>query len=183
MDHEIPQRGAGVFIFRRSCHRMVDQAQVTTKNGKKNGHDELPPRAVARGTAEFLHDFTTLAELQGKLLVVDLKEGTAKLLVPVISLLVGAAIALGCIPIALAALALMLHEITTLTLASCFGISLAIGLFMALVLVIVAFGVVKSGMAMFDRSLHEFRRNMQWAKDTLKRHGQSSTSWPHMRRW
>jgi len=161
---------------------MVDQAQITTKNGK-NGHSELPPRAVARSTAEFLHDVTTLVELQGKLFVVEMKEGTAKLLVPIISLLIGAALALGCIPIALAALALMLKELTTLTLATCFGISLAIGLFIALVLVIVAFGVVKSGLKMFDRSLYECGRNMKWAKDTLKRLSQSSTSWPHNQRW
>jgi Putative Actinobacterial Holin-X, holin superfamily III len=165
---------------------MVDQAQVTTKNGKngtKNGQEELPPRAVARGMAEFLHDVATLSELQGKLFLIDVREGTAKLLVPVISLCVGAAIGLGCIPIALAALALMLKEITTLTLATCFGISLAIGLFMALVLTIVALGVVKAGLKMFDRSLYECGRNTKWAKDTLKRLSQSSTSSPLTPRW
>jgi len=151
---------------------MVDQAQVTPTNG----HTELPPRAVARSAAEFLHDVATLAELQGKLFLIDLQDGLAKLLTPTIALCAGAAIGLGCVPIALAALALMLKEITTLSLATCFGISLAVGIFMSAVLTIVAFGIVKSGLKMFDRSLYEWGRNRKWIKDTLKRLAQSTTS-------
>ena len=50
---------------------MVDQAEMKPTNG----HTELPPRAVAREPAEFLHDLTILAELQAKLLVVDCRQG------------------------------------------------------------------------------------------------------------
>ena len=38
---------------------MVDQAQVIASEHEAKGR-ELPPRAVARNTAEFLHDMTTL---------------------------------------------------------------------------------------------------------------------------
>ena len=160
---------------------MVDQAQITPTNGRT----ELPPRAVARNTAELLYDAVTLAELQGKLAVIDLREGTAALLTPVASLCLGIAIAIGCVPVALTALALLLKEITTLSLAACFGISLAVGLFAAVVLTIVAFGVVKGGLHMFDRSQSEWERNRQWFKDTLKRIGQSTRSGPSPpeRRW
>jgi putative superfamily III holin-X len=148
---------------------MVDQAQVTPTNDRT----ELPSRAVARSASEFLHDVATLTELQGKLALIEFREGVAKLITPVIALSVGAAIGLGCVPIALAALALMLKEITTLSLATCFGISLAVGLFISAVLTIVAFGVVKSSLKMFDRSLYELGRNAKWVKDTLKRLSQS----------
>jgi hypothetical protein len=110
----------------------------------------------------------------------------AALLVPIVSLCLGVALALGCVPIALAALALTLKEITTLSLAACFGIALAVGLFGAVVLTIVAFGVVKGGLKMFDRSLAEWERNRQWIKDTLKRIAQStprSALQPHAGRW
>lgn len=70
---------------------MVDQAEVTTADGRT----ELPPRAVARGTAEFFHDVTTLAELQGKLVIVDLREGVSKLVIHAVLLVVGAVIGLG----------------------------------------------------------------------------------------
>src|SRR6476619_1552907 len=58
---------------------MLDQTEVKPTNG----HTELPPRAMARSTAELLHDMVTLAELQGKLALLDLREGFAKLLAPV----------------------------------------------------------------------------------------------------
>ena len=57
---------------------MVDQAQVTATNGR----NELPPQAVARGASEFMHDVVTLAELQGKLVVIDFRDGMAKLITP-----------------------------------------------------------------------------------------------------
>jgi len=148
---------------------MVDQAQVNQAVRPTNGHNELPPRAVARSTGEFLHDVTTLAELQGKLALIDLREGTAKLITPAVALFAGGMIGLGCVPIALATLALLLKELTTLPLVACFAIALGIGVFACLVLTIVAFGVFKSGFKMFDRSLYEWGRNRKWIKDTLKR--------------
>jgi hypothetical protein len=152
---------------------MVDQAQITPTNDRT----ELPPRAVARGTAEFLHDVTTLAELQGRLVLVDLRGGISKLVASAIVLCLGIVVALGCVPIALAALAITLAETTGLSLAASFGISLAAGLVLAVILIIPAALALKGGVRMFDRSLHEWRRNVQWVKDTLKRLGQSST--PH----
>lgn len=150
---------------------MVDQAQVMPINGR----NELPPQAVARSATEFMHDVVTLAELQGKLIVVDFREGVAKLIMPLVALIVGAAIGLGCVPIAMATIALLLKELTTLSLAACFGISLAIGVFACLVLSIVAYGVFKSGLKMFDRSLYEWGRNRKWFKDTLKRVSQAGS--------
>ena len=50
---------------------MLDQTEVNPTNG----HTELPPRAMARSTSELLHDMATLAELQGKLALLDLREG------------------------------------------------------------------------------------------------------------
>ena len=100
-----PAAAIGYGVFGRSCRGMVDQVQINPTNGRT----ELPPRAVARNTAEFLHDVATLAELQGKLALVDLREGVAKLLFPVGLLGAGAAVALGCVPIALMAIAFTLE--------------------------------------------------------------------------
>jgi hypothetical protein len=126
---------------------------------------------MARSSASFLGDFATLAELQGKLLVVDLRDGTSKLMTSVVLLLAGAVIALGCVPIALAALALVIDEFTTqLSPAACFGIALLVGLVLAAALAIPGFFAVKKGIWMFERSHAEWRRNMQWLKDTMHRH-------------
>jgi hypothetical protein len=162
---------------------MVDQTQVTPING----HTELPPQAVARGTAEFLHDVATLAELQGKLVLIDLREGVARLVTSVIALCVGIALLLGSVPIALAALALTLQATTTLSPSECFGISLAAGLGLSALLAVPAFVALKGWAKMFDRSLYEWGRNTKWVKDTLKRLAQSapthSVPKSHASRW
>jgi hypothetical protein len=148
---------------------MVDQAQITAAHEPESDGRELPPRAVARSTAEFLHDVATLAELQGKLVLIDFREGTARLLVEMMMIAIGAAIGLGCVPIALAMLALIIAENTTLSLPVSFAIALVTGLILACVLAIPACLAVKSNIHIFDRSLAEWRRNRQWAKETLRR--------------
>jgi hypothetical protein len=153
---------------------MVGQAQITAAE-KSESHDrELPPRAVARSTAEFLHDVATLAELQGKLVLIDVREGTAKLLLEIMMIAMGAIVALGCVPIALATLALVIAGTTTLSLALSFAIALATGLVLACILAIPACLAVKANIRIFDRSLAEWRRNRQWAKETLRRLANSS---------
>jgi hypothetical protein len=147
---------------------MVDQAQINETNSR----DELPPQAVARSTAEFLHDVATLAELQGRLVVIDFREGTAKLLTPVILLVIGIAVALGCVPIALVALATTLMEFARLSAAASFGIALLVGLLLAGVLTAVSIGALKRSLNMFERSLYEWSRNVKWVKDTLRRLGE-----------
>jgi len=123
----------------------------------------------------------TLAELQGKLVLVDFREGTAKVLVSALALLIGVSWALGCFPIALVALAVALKESTTLSLSASFGIALLVGIGLSGLLAIPAIFALKAETHMFDRSFAEWRRNLQWIKDTLKRLGQTTTArnWPH----
>jgi Zn-dependent protease with chaperone function len=151
---------------------MLDQTEVKPTNG----HTELPPRAMARSTSELLHDMATLAELQGKLALLDLREGFAKLIVPAGLAVVGAGVGLGCIPIGLMTLALSLEKLTNLTPPVCFAIAFGVGLLLAAILVIPALATLKTGVRTFDRSLEEWRRNRQWAKETLKRMARSGTS-------
>jgi hypothetical protein len=157
---------------------MVAQAEMSEKANNpsqaSDGREELPTHAVARNTAEFLHDMATLAELQGRLALVDFREGLAKFLWPLGAIAIGAAAALGCMPIALTALALVLADTTTLTYSACFGIALAVGLVFAAAFVLPACFALRGGLRIFDRSLVEWQRNRRWAKETLKRLGQSA---------
>jgi hypothetical protein len=154
---------------------MVGQAQMKSPNGHgtNGGHvDELPPRAVARSTAELLHDMASLAELQGKLVVVDLREGVAKMLVPLGLAVAGICVALGTIPVGLMTLAFALEKLTTLSVPVCFAIAFGVGLLLAAILIIPALATLKTGVQILDRSLAELRRNLQWVKETIKRMGQ-----------
>ncbi len=154
---------------------MLDQTEVRPTNG----HTELPPRAMARSTSELLHDMATLAELQGKLALVDVREGFTKLLVPAGLAVVGACVGLGTVPIGLMTLAVSLEKLTTLSTPVCFAIAFGVGLLLAAILAIPALARIKTGLRMFDRSLEEWRRNRQWAKETLKRMARSDSPTAH----
>jgi len=144
---------------------MVDQADVTATNGR----NELPPKAVARSTGEFLHDVTTLAELQGKLLLVDCKQGLSKLVMPIALTVLGVVIALGCVPIALAALAITLVQAFEFSLAASMWISLGVGLALAVIFTLAGYFWLRSGLWFLDRSYYEWQRNVAWAKDMMRR--------------
>ena len=146
---------------------MVDQAPLKSTNGRS----ESPPRAVARSAAEFVHDVLTLAELQGKLLVVDVETGLQKLIWPAAGLVVGVVLALCCVPLGLAAIALAIDETTRLTLAQSFGVVLGGAALVASVLIVGAVMYLRHGWNMFDRSRSELSRNLQWSKDMLRRLG------------
>jgi len=133
---------------------------------------------MARSTGEFLHDVTTLAELQGKLLWVDCQNGLRKLLIPIVTLVVGLVVAIGCVPIALAALALTIAELTELTIAASLGISLAVGLVLAAILSVGAYFWLRNGFSFLERSYYEWTRNVAWAKDMMKRLSQMSRPQP-----
>jgi hypothetical protein len=148
---------------------MVDQTYVAPAEQPTNGRSELPPRAVARNTGEFLHDVTTLAELQGKLLLVECRDGLKKLVIPIVTLVVGVVIALGCVPIALAALAITLVQAAELSLAAAMWISLLIGVVLAAALAVGGYYWLRSGLSFLDRSYYEWQRNIAWAKDMMRR--------------
>src|SRR5688572_25706998 len=111
-------REPGLGLCRGSCLGMVDQATVKSTNGRA----ESPPHAVVRSASEFVHDVLTLAELQGKLFMVDFQDGLKKLIWPAIGLAVGGVLALCCVPLALTTIALAIEELTTLSFAQSFGI-------------------------------------------------------------
>ena len=84
---------------------MADQA---TLNGGPSAQIHSPlTEGVIGNLAEFGNDTITLAELQGKLLAYDFKEGLGKAIVSMVLAAVGLLLLVGCIPIALAGLALL----------------------------------------------------------------------------
>jgi len=145
---------------------MVDQAQQINGSGRA---DETPPRAVARSAGELLSDLVTLAELQARLCLVDAQEGLDRLLRPTIVLVAGIVVALGCVPVALTALALLLVEAARLTYAQAFGIALAVGILLAAGLCGAGVASLRHWSNVFNRSRTEWHMNMRWGKDALAR--------------
>ena len=156
---------------------MVDQTKLnangTTSHRNGNFAEEnqslSPSGAVAHSSAEFLHDLVTLGELQAQLVILDGKQGLARLVAPVAGIVLGTILALGCVPVALATIALVLTETTDLTPASAFALVVAVGSVVALILIALCAWLFKRSLKMFARSQREWQHNVRWFKETLRR--------------
>lgn len=147
---------------------MVDQAQVTT-----NGPAESPPRAAARNFAELLHDVLTLADLQSQLAAVEAKDELKKTIVPTITMACGAVLALSCLPIALVCIALFIDELTQLSTAQSFLVTLGVGLILSVGLILGSIWYLRRNIGLLQRSRTELALNVRWVRNVLKRLGKS----------
>ena len=146
---------------------MVAQAEVDRTNGAENS----PPRAMARNTGELLSDAMTLAELQSKLLLVDVKHDLRQLIAPLALIVIGALLVLAALPIALSAVALALDSGTDLQLWAAFAVTFAGA-------ILIAGGMVGGGvwyllhrLSFLARSRSEWDQNVRWFKNLLRRLG------------
>src|SRR5512135_144679 len=85
---------------------MADQASM--KAGGDGTRTTSLPEGVVGGIAEFGNDMATLVELQAKLALIDLKEATAKAVLPIAFSVIGLALVLACLPVILLGVARLL---------------------------------------------------------------------------
>jgi hypothetical protein len=140
-----------------------------TKINEPNGAPVTASKALARDVGEFAHDVLTLAELQAQLFVADVQECGRRVLFPGLVLICGVALGLACVPIALAALALLLVQYFEMSLAAAFLVAaLAAAAVSAL---LCAFGCVqvRQRTVVLGRSQQELVRNLRWIKKVLER--------------
>jgi hypothetical protein len=152
---------------------MDDQAQV--KGDRPNGR----PEGVVGSLADFGNDVATLAELQVKLAALDLKEATGRATLPLVLIAVGAVLIIGCVPVAVAGLAVWLGGLLGLSL----GVSLLLtGLALMVVAAVVA-GLaarrLRGSVESFRRSTEELNRNISWIRTVLVHSGRPAPR----RRW
>ncbi len=146
---------------------MVDQTSVKSAS---NGHTSVsPPQAVARSSMEFLHDLITLVELQAKLIGIDVQAGLPRVILSLTLLLFGICLALACLPLCLAVMALAIAEYWQFSLSQAFGIAVLAGLLIAALSAGIAVLRLRQAHHLLDRSTTEWRQNMRWAKQTLRR--------------
>jgi len=150
---------------------MVDQTKVTGSNGTSGS----PTKAVAANSAEFFHDITTLAELQGKLFLADSQQSLHRSIVPLATLIIGLVLSLSTLPLALVAIALTLVETTSLSNAQAFWIAIGIGLVLGVLACVIAVWRLRTSFSVFQRSLNEWNLNIRWFRRVLKQLGKRST--------
>lgn len=133
---------------------------------ERNGSKEFPPRTVARSIGGFAHDLLTLSELQAELLKTDTQDCLKRLVVPAATVLFAMVLLLGCVPIALTALALGLVE-AGLSYWLAFLLSAGIGLAVGLAIGFIGWKLLTRTPVVFERSKVEFSSNFTWVKSVL----------------
>lgn len=162
---------------------MVAKTPVNTTNGssgtgaKSDGRGSAP-QAMARNTGELLGDAMTLAELQGKLFLVDVQDDLRRLIMPVALLGTGVVLALTCLPIAMVTIALGLVAGAELAPWLAFLITLGGGLAIALLLILAGIWYFRHGLTFLNRSRAEWDQNIRWFKSLVRRLGAGSPSRP-----
>jgi hypothetical protein len=135
-----------------------------TGNGRHNG--KIPN--VAASVSDLTHDVIELSELQVQLVALDAKYSVQKARTCLVMAVIGAAMLLGTIPVALITIAAVLVETLEWSYAVSAGVATLVGLVITSIVLGLAYGYLKSGLVSFDRSTEELRRNIAWLKSTLR---------------
>ncbi len=143
---------------------MVHQTKINP-NGK--AHSAEPN--VAESFSGLAHDAIELAELQAQLLKLDVQAAARNGGLSAGLLVVGACLLLGCVPVALAALAEVFVAQWGWTRAGAYGAAAAFGLAISAAAGVASWVRVRSALAALQRSRDELNRNIAWIKSNLKR--------------
>jgi uncharacterized membrane protein YqjE len=145
---------------------MDDQASLNGGRGLRNGSG-----GVVSTISELGSDIATLAELQAKLTVLDLKESTHRAVVPLGLVLAGLAVALGCIPVGLLGIAWLIAYALSIHQGWAMLLTAAVALVVGLVVAVVAGRRLGGSFETFQRSREELTRNIAWIKTVLTHSG------------
>jgi hypothetical protein len=141
-------------------------------NGNGRHRTQMPD--VAGSVSGLTHDVIELAELQTQLLMLDLKKSTQKTRTCLILAVIAVCLLLASLPVALVALAALLVEQLEWSQSAALGVATLVGLVLAGIFAVAAYGIVRSGLLSIERSRDEFNRNIAWIKSTLKERGRYS---------
>lgn len=148
---------------------MADQTPIDDYGAADPRH--RTPATMTRSMADFLHDVTQLVELQARLLAVDLRESTSRMIWAAGLAGFGAALLLGCFPVLLLGIAYALVTQAGLSYAAACVWTAIGGAILALLVIGIAWLVFRRNLSIVERSRDELRRNVDWIRTALKERG------------
>ncbi|MBL8849925.1 MAG: phage holin family protein [Planctomycetaceae bacterium] len=137
---------------------MVDQTQI---NGRRAG-------TVRQNLAGLAHDAITLAELQCQLFAVDLRQVRRVAMTACAQLAAGAVLALGCLPVLLAAGSQTLIEVWNWPAAAAHAAVGGTALAIAVGLMWLGWRKLGRSLKTMERSRSEFSETLAWLKTSLR---------------
>ena len=142
-------------------------------NGQQNGA-RSPSQAVRRGVSDLAHDAMTLAELQAKLIKVDVQEGVGRLITPLLLGIAGVVMLITSLPVLLLGVSALLQEYAGMSPSVSLLLASGAGLVIAALLGGVALASFRRSFPLLERSRAELNYNVEWMKHILSRHRQTS---------
>jgi predicted phage tail protein len=136
-------------------------------NGRGTAREPGSSTAEFEGVAEFVDDLASLAELQAKLAAVDLRDAARKSAIPIVLTLVGLAVMVASVPVALLgagwllAFALKIHQGWAMLVTA--GAAMALGGLVAWL----GGRQVRPGFESFRRSRKQLWLNLSWVRTVL----------------
>lgn len=127
---------------------------------------------VAASFAGLSHDVIELAELQAELLALDVKDTSQSAQSAILLSVVGIAVLLGSVPVALVTLAVALVELRHWSHVAGFGAATLAGILLSSIILAAAWTQLRTGVVTLHRSREEFRRNIAWIKSSLRSRAQ-----------
>jgi hypothetical protein len=142
-------------------------SQTSVSDAKSNGRGE----GVVGSIAGFGDDVSSLIELQAKLLAIDTRETASRAVVPLGFTVFGLATCLGCVPVAVAGVGLLLARAFAIAPAWGLLLAAAVVLLGAAALTIVAGLRLARSFDSLERSRDELVRNLSWIRTVLVHSG------------
>jgi len=134
------------------------------KDAKSNGS---PEARVVGGIAEFGNDIATLLELQSKLVMLDLKDCRERLILPIALAIVGLAVLLATLPVAMLGIADLVAAALKIRAGWAMLLTAGAMLLAATALVFLSARKIGPGLEAFQRSREELARNLAWIRTVL----------------
>jgi hypothetical protein len=148
---------------------MVDQATMRTRESR-NG---FPAARLGRGVADLAHDAITIAQLQARLVAVDLKESSQAIRRSILLAVLGGALLVACLPVGMLGLAQVLVEEVGWKTWIAYLATAAAGVALSGLLFWLCWSAIKKSTGAMRRSTNEMTRNVEWLKEALRGHGEA----------
>jgi protein-S-isoprenylcysteine O-methyltransferase Ste14 len=147
---------------------MADQATIDRPGDR--------PTRIRANLAGLAHDALTLAELQVQLLTVDLRDARRGAGTALSQVLIGAVLALGCVPVLILAAAHLLIEIAEWPASGAYAVGAILAAVAAMILLRLGWRRTSQALATVQRSRTELLETLRWLKESLRPAEQSNGS-------
>ncbi len=141
-------------------------------NGSRNGSQS--DAGVVGNIAGFANDVATLAELQAKLVAMDLNECKSRAVIPIGIAAGSLAVVVGSIPVVLGGLGFLVADALRLSTGLALLIVGGAALVLGGVAAVVCASFISRSFESFRRSREEFERNLLWVKTVLTHSGRAA---------